>query len=65
VLVNGSVEEVGDGGEEFGEVSDDSRFDFVDVACFVAVDFFHLVGHLFFGDVSEFEWWWFWRRQWW
>ncbi len=43
--------------DEVGEVSHDSGFDLVDVACFVSVDLPHNVGHFFESDVSQLERW--------
>ena len=54
MFVDGSVEEVAeDGGEVWCDVFDDRWFDFVNVACFVGVDFVHDLGDLGGGDVSE------------
>ena len=54
MFVDGSVEEVAeDGGEVWCDVFDDRWFDFVNVVCFVGVDFVHDLGDLGGGDVLE------------
>ena len=58
MFVNRSVEEWGqDWCKEGCEVFDEDWFDFVDVACFVAVDFFHCFCEFVFCYMSECEGW--------